>query len=144
MGDLVVGQNPKSNQWTMAGEVSAVTHRGRAYWIKFHEGGGRLFTRVDLKLDKSGVHGYTEAKMRQLEELWEMHKPETGHGPSLEAVGLRSREPIQLGEQGEGVRGYSIDRGYPSGPGLRRSQPSSSFRAGGGTHLPWGQPVWSG
>ena len=43
VGDLVVGQNPKSNQWTMAGEVSAVTHRDRAYWIKFHEGGGRLY-----------------------------------------------------------------------------------------------------
>ena len=33
VGDLVVGQNPKSSQWTMAGEVSTVTHGGRAYWV---------------------------------------------------------------------------------------------------------------
>jgi len=69
VGDLVVGQHPKSGQWTLAGEVSAATHGGRAYWVKFHEGGGRLFTRVDLKLDKSGVYGYTVQEMRQLEEL---------------------------------------------------------------------------
>ena len=46
VGDLMVGQHPMSGQWTMAGEVSTVTHGGRAYWIKFHEGGGRLFSRV--------------------------------------------------------------------------------------------------
>ena len=69
VGDLVVGQHPKSGQWTLAGEVSAATHGGRAYWVKFHEGGGRLFARVDLKLDKSGVYGYTVQEMRQLEEL---------------------------------------------------------------------------
>ena len=69
VGDLVVGQHPKSGQWTLAGEVSTATHGGRAYWVKFHEGGGRLFTRVDLKLDKSGVYGYTGQEMRQLEVL---------------------------------------------------------------------------
>ena len=52
---MVVGQHPKSGQWTMAGEVSTVTHGGRAYWIKFHEGGGRLFSRVDLKPDMENV-----------------------------------------------------------------------------------------
>ena len=76
MGDLVVGQHPKSSQWTMAGEVSTVTHGGSAYWINFHEGGGLLFTRVDLKLYKSGVYGYTDAEMRQLEELWRLHNPD--------------------------------------------------------------------
>ena len=76
VGDLVVGQHPKSCQWTMSGEVSTVTHGGRAYWVKFHEGGGRLFSRVDLKLDRSGNYGYTEQEMRQLEELWELHNPE--------------------------------------------------------------------
>ena len=75
VGDLVVGQNPRSDQWTMAGEVSAVTHGGRAFWDKFHKGGGRLFTRVDLKKDKSGAYGYTDRDMRQLEELWELHNP---------------------------------------------------------------------
>ena len=59
----------------MAGEVSVVTHGGRAYWVKFHKGGGRLFTWVDLKKDKSGVYGYTDREMRQLAELWESHNP---------------------------------------------------------------------
>ena len=81
VGDLVVGQHPKSGQWTLAGEVSTATHGGRAYWVKFHEGGGRLFTRVDLKLDKSGVYGYTEQEMRQLEALCsEWHNPEGSEG----------------------------------------------------------------
>ena len=81
VGDLVVGQHPKSGQWTMAGEVSTVTNGGRAYWIKFHEGGGRLFSRVDLKLDRSGVYGYTEQEMRQLEALCsELHNPERSEG----------------------------------------------------------------
>ena len=75
VGDLVVGQNPRSDQWTMAGEVSVVTHGGRTYWVKFHKGGGRLFSRVDLKKDKSWVYGYTDREMRQLEELWELHNP---------------------------------------------------------------------
>jgi hypothetical protein len=61
LGDLVVGQHPKSGQWTMAGDVSTVAHGGRAYWIKFHEGGGRLFSMVGLKLDKSGVYSYADA-----------------------------------------------------------------------------------
>ena len=81
VGDLVVGQHPKSGQWTLAGEVSTATHGGRAYWVKFHEGGGRLFTRVDLKLDKSGVYGYTGQEMRQLEALCsEWRNPEGPEG----------------------------------------------------------------
>ena len=47
--------------------------QARAYYVKYHERGGRLFTRVDLKLDMSGVYGYTDAEMRQLEELWGLH-----------------------------------------------------------------------
>ena len=78
---MVVGQHPKSGQWTLAGEVSTATHGGRAYWVKFHEGGGRLFTRVDLKLDKSGVYGYTGQEMRQLEALCsEWRNPEGPEG----------------------------------------------------------------
>ena len=61
------GTQPRNSP--LAGEVSAATHGGRAYWLKFHEGGGRLFTRVDLKLDKSVHEGYTVQEMRQLEEL---------------------------------------------------------------------------
>ena len=81
VGDLVVGQHPKSGQWTLAGEVSTATHGGWAYWVKFHEGGGRLFSRVDLKLDKSGVYGYTEQQMRQLEVLCsEWRNPEGYEG----------------------------------------------------------------
>ena len=38
--DLVVRQHPKSSEWTLAGEVSTVTHRDRAYNVKYHEGGG--------------------------------------------------------------------------------------------------------
>ena len=75
LGDLVVGQHPKSGQWTMADEVSTVAHGGRVYWIKFYEGGGRLFSRVGLKLDKSGVYSYADAEMKQLEELWDLHNP---------------------------------------------------------------------
>ena len=48
-------------------------HGAGAYYVKYHERGGRLFTRVDLKLDMSGVSGYTEAEMRQLEEMWGLH-----------------------------------------------------------------------
>ena len=75
VGDLVLGQHPISSEWTLEGEVSAVAHGARAYYVKYHKGGGRLFTRVDLKLDKSGVYGYTEAETRKLEELWELHNP---------------------------------------------------------------------
>ena len=39
-----------------------MTHGARAYYIKYHEGGGRLFSRKDLKLDKTGMYGYTEAE----------------------------------------------------------------------------------
>ena len=75
VGDLVLGQHPISSEWTLEGEVSTVAHGARAYYVKYHKGGGRLFTRVDLKLDKSGVYGYTEAETRKLEELWELHNP---------------------------------------------------------------------
>ena len=52
VGDLVVAQHPQSMGWTLAGEVSLVAHGGRAYYVKYHEWGGRLFTRVGLNLDK--------------------------------------------------------------------------------------------
>ena len=98
VGDLVVGQHPKSSEWTLAGEVSAVAHGARAYYVKYHEGGGRLFTRVDLKLDKSGVYGYTDAEMRQLEELWRLHNPDMpGAQPG-------SGEPAQRAESGSSTR----------------------------------------
>ena len=60
-------------------------------YVKYHKGGGRLFTRVDLKLDKSGVYGYTEAEMRKLEELWKLHNPDMpGAQPGTRGLAQRA------------------------------------------------------
>ena len=61
---LLEVEDPKTSKWTLAGEVSAVTHGARAYYVKYHKGGGRLFSRKDLKLDNARMHGYTEAEMK--------------------------------------------------------------------------------
>ena len=117
VGDLVVGQHPMSGQWTMAGEVSTATHGGRAYWLKFHEGGGRLFSRVDLKLDKSGVYGYTEQEMRQLEvqcsEWHNLGRTEGQPGDRERADSSRRRSRRLLNRQGVS---------FMAGPGAERGQ----------------------
>ena len=95
VGDLVVGQHPKSSEWTLAGEVSAVTHGARAYYVKYHEGGGRLFTRADLKLDKSGVYGYTKAGVRQLGRLWGLHNPDIPVAQPGSGVPARRAEAVR-------------------------------------------------
>ena len=61
-------------------------------------GGGRLFTRVDLKLDMSGVYGYTEAEMKQLEELWGLHNP------NIPGAQPGSGEPAQRAESERSMR----------------------------------------
>ena len=98
VGDLVVGQHPKSSERTLAGEVSAVTHGARAYYVKYHEGGGRLFSRKDLKLDKTGVYGYTEAEMKQLEELWVLHNH------NIPEAQPQSKEPAQRADSDRSIR----------------------------------------
>ena len=40
VGDLVVGQHPKSSEWTLAGEVSTMTHGDRAYYAYYGGGDG--------------------------------------------------------------------------------------------------------
>ena len=66
---------------------------------------------VDLKLDKSGVYGYTEQEMRQLEELWELHNPGMPESQPEDRGGghwiWRNRELIQPGGQGEGGKDCS-------------------------------------
>ena len=96
--DLVLGQHPKTSEWTLVGEVSAVTHGARAYYVKYHEGGGRLFSRKDLKLDNTRKHGCTEAEMKQLEELWVLHNPDIPGGQP------GSEEPARRADSDRSIR----------------------------------------
>ena len=97
VGDLVVGQYPKSSEWTLAGEVSAVTHWATAYYARYHEGGEMLFSRKDLKLDKTGTCGYTEAEMKQLEELWVLHNP------NIPGALPGSKEPVRRADSDRSI-----------------------------------------
>ena len=98
VGDLVVGQHPKSRERTLAVDVSAVAHVARDYFVKYHVGGGRLFSRKYLKVDKTGVYGYTEAEMKQLDELWGLHNPDIpGAQPG-------SEKPVRRADSDRSIR----------------------------------------
>ena len=66
---MMVGQHPKTGEWSLEGEVSEVTYGRRAYRLAYHEGGGRMFARPDLKVDKSGRFDYTATEMRDMEHF---------------------------------------------------------------------------
>ena len=68
MGDLVVGQHPKSKEWSLDGEVTEVTHSDRAYIVTYLEEGNGMFARLDLKLDKTRRFDYKAAEKRELEK----------------------------------------------------------------------------
>ena len=73
-----MGQHPKTWEWSLVGEVSEVAHGERAYIVTYHEGGSRMFSRPDLKLDNSGRFGYTAAEMRELEKYCQTEEEKPG------------------------------------------------------------------
>ena len=97
VGDLVVGQHPKSMEWTMDGEVTAVTHGERAYIMTYHDGGQRMLTRNQLKLDKTGRCGYTAAEMRDLAKFIDLGEEEQGAGSATQQRAEAGGEGEQKG-----------------------------------------------
>ena len=140
--DLVVGQYPKSSEWTLAGEVLAVTHGARSYLGKYHEGGGRLFSRKDLKLDKTGVYGSTEAEMKQLDELWVLHNPD------IPGAQPRSGKPARRADSGRSIRRRSerlLNKQRITLLAGSLGEGASRQRRAGWSSLTHGeQPGWSG
>ena len=56
----------------------------RAYIVTYHDGGQRMFTRNQLKLDKTGRYSYTAAEMRDLAKFCDLGEEEQEAGSAMQ------------------------------------------------------------
>ena len=63
-GDMVRGQHPKTQEWSLNGEVLEMVHGSRAVHMDLDDGGSRVFARDAVRKDTTKV--YPEAEEEEL------------------------------------------------------------------------------